>query len=78
MNKEFRVLYFYLDLSHDEVLGYYKGKYKVISTMTVDNVRIEFPAVAIKSFVQDNGVHGLFSIEFDQNNKLVAICRVNT
>jgi len=78
MNEDSAILYFYLDLTHDEVLGYYKGHYRSIRTLTVDDVRIEFPVTAIKPFIMENGIHGLFSIEFDSNNKLLAVKKVSS
>lgn len=71
-------MYFYLDLGHDDVLAYYQGHYQVISALTTEGLRIEFPASAIKPYVSHDGIHGLFAIEFDDNHKLVGVQRVES
>lgn len=79
MNKE-RVSHcirFRLALKTEKYLEYYKGNAQNIVTRSEDNRNIKFPANAVRNFLTHEGINGLFEIQFDENNKLIKIIRIN-
>lgn len=56
--------------------SYYHGTVREVVAVSVDGRRLRFPANILQSFVLHDGVNGLFEIEFNQDNKFVAIRRI--
>lgn len=48
----------------------------MVSAMSLDGLRIQFPAAILREHVRMDGVNGTFKIEFDENNKLQSFERV--
>ena len=69
-------LRFYLDLSPERYLQYYRGTAKTVSVQSVDGRRVAFPAEHLRPFVTHDGVKGLFALQFDGNNRFVALKRI--
>ena len=69
-------LRFYLDLSPERYLRYYQGTAKAVSVLSIEGKRIEFPAEHLRPYVTHDGVRGLFSLQFDENNRFVALNRL--
>lgn len=69
-------LRFYLDLSPERYLRYYRGTAKVVSVLSIEGKRLEFPAERLRPFVTHEGVRGLFALQFDANNRFVALRRL--
>jgi len=69
-------LRFYLSLSPERYLHYYRGAAKSVVAQSLDGKRVAFPAERLRPFVTRDGVHGLFSIRFDTNNRFVALERL--
>ncbi len=67
---------FRLDLTAEEYLAYYQGRFQTIFTRALDGRTIQFPAGRLRRFVTRDGVHGLFELEFDEDHKFVALRRV--
>lgn len=67
---------FYLTLSAEKYLAYYKGTAQFIMVRSIDNRSIKFPANAIRNFLTHDGISGLFEIQFDKNNKLIGINKI--
>lgn len=67
---------FRLAISAEEYLAYYQGSAQVVVARSDDNKTVQFPASAIREFVTHEGVFGYFEIAFDENNKLIAIQRI--
>lgn len=70
------VLRFQLSLSSEKYLKYYKGQASSIQVRSLDNKRIRFPANAIRQFLTHDGIHGMFEIRFDKNNKLIEVVKI--
>ena len=64
-----------LSISKDVLLSYYEGAAQAVVVKSEDGRSIQFPANILRPFVTNNGVHGIFEIEFDENNKFIAIQR---
>ncbi len=69
-------LRFQLSLLSEKYLKYYKGHASSIQVWSLDNKRIRFPASAARQFLTHDGIHGLFEIRFDKNNKLIEIVKI--
>ena len=70
-----KTLNFSLHLSQQEFLQFYQGTAKSVRVEADSGQVIEFPAEAIRQFVEHSGVHGQFRIYFDANYKLIKITR---
>lgn len=68
-----RKVYFTLHISAHEYLEYYSGAARNVATVAHDGRTIKFPANILRPFVAQDGIHGQFVIEFDADNKFVAI-----
>ena len=73
-NKRIR---FALKISADQYLSYYQGVSRRISTISVDGLRIEFPAQNIQRFLTRDGIQGMFEMELSPENKFIGIKKIN-
>jgi len=64
---------FSMRLNSAEYERYYRGTAQNIRIMTHQGVSIQFPASAVRPFLQSDGVNGDFVIFMDSNNKLVSL-----
>lgn len=69
-------LRFSLDISREEALRYYQGSANSVVVSAENGQRLQFPAEHIRPFIDQKGVQGLFSISFDNDNKLTEIKRL--
>lgn len=69
-------LRFYLNISREQALRYYQGVARVVTVTTTTGQKLQFPAEHIRSFIEQNGISGQFSIQFDDNNKLIDLKRI--
>ena len=71
--KEYR---FRLDIPRVEALRYYAGTAQAVQ-VTDDHGRIvRFPASALRPFVTEAGIQGLFLLRTERGNKLVELKRI--
>ena len=63
----------YLAISQEEMLKLYRNVNAVVHAKSVDGVRVQFPAQALRPWVGHRGVEGRFRIYFDRNNRLSKI-----
>jgi len=69
------VVRFRLDISPEQYLRYYQGAASQVVAMGYDGRRIRFPASRLRPFVTHDGVRGEFELEFDAQNKFIALRR---
>ncbi len=69
-------LRFYLNISREQALRYYQGTARAVVVTTTSGQKLQFPAEQIRPFIEQNGISGQFSIQFDSNNKLIGLRRV--
>ena len=55
---------FSINLSSEQVLGYYKGQKNSVRTQTQDGQSISIPFNILLEFVTHNGIYGTFEICF--------------
>ncbi len=68
-----RKIHFVLHISAHKYLEYYSGTVRDVVTVASDGRTVRFSAKLLRSFVSQDGIHGEFVIEFDADNKFVAI-----
>ncbi|MES9870333.1 MAG: DUF2835 domain-containing protein [Sedimenticola sp.] len=68
---------FHLAIPADSYLRYYRGDAQVVSAVSEDGRRVEFPATALRQFVSRDGIYGYFELVIDRNNKLVELLRLS-
>lgn len=71
-----RKVRFTLHIPAHEYQQYYSGSASNVIVTATDGRNIQFPANILRSFVTHDGIHGDFVIEFDYNNKFVAINQI--
>ncbi len=71
-----RKLRFFLDIPAHEYQVYYMGGARDVVAVCHDGRTIRFPANRLRSVVSHDGVYGEFEIEFDQQNRFVALRRI--
>lgn len=69
-------LHFYMNVNREEALRYYQGTARAVVVTTTTGQKLRFPAEHIRSFIDQSGISGLFSIQFDSNNKLIGLKRI--
>jgi hypothetical protein len=72
-----RSMRFNLSVSAEKYLAYYKGHASSIHVRSIENKSIRFPANAVRKFLTHEGIHGLFEIQFDENNKLIQVVKIS-
>ena len=71
-----RKLRFKLAISSDDYLRYYQGQARQVAVITDNGNRLQFPAENLRPFVLQDGVHGWFELEFDWDNKFIALRKI--
>ena len=66
-----------LRIPASELLRYYRGSAASVSATDRYGRRLQFPAQALRPFVDRDGVHGTFSLQVDAENRLRSIQRVH-
>ncbi len=69
-------LQFYLNISREQAMRYYQGTARFVVVTANNGQKIQFPAEHIRSFIGQEGIEGRFSIQFDDNNKLIGLRRL--
>ncbi|MDR4503241.1 MAG: DUF2835 domain-containing protein [Candidatus Scalindua sp.] len=77
MNDEHKRFQFSLHISPDDYAAYYKGLATSVFVETYCGRKVKFPASVLRQFVTRNGIHGMFEMVVDQNNKLMQISRIS-
>jgi len=68
---------FGINLTAEQILSYYQGVARQVSVVAQDGRRIEFPVEKLRPFLDHQGVHGMFELEFDEYHRFVALHRIN-
>ncbi|MEM7256286.1 MAG: DUF2835 domain-containing protein [Pseudomonadota bacterium] len=68
---------FRLEISASEYETYYRGMAHVVVATTLDGRQIQFPASNLRRFVTHSGVHGLFEISYNTQNRLTGLRKLD-
>jgi len=66
-----------ISISADQFVRLYAGSAKDVFVVSREGVSIRFPGKILNRFVTRDGIYGTFAIQFDRNNKLVNIQRID-
>ncbi|MBL1319768.1 MAG: DUF2835 domain-containing protein [Methylophaga sp.] len=69
-------LRFSLNISREQALRYYQGTAKVVMVTAETGQKLQFPAEHLRPFIDQKGIWGQFSIQFDKDNKLIGLNRI--
>lgn len=69
-------LQFQINISAAQYLKYYQGTAQSVLVKDDSGTTLRFPASLLKKFVTHDGIHGRFVMQIDNNNKCIAIQRV--
>ena len=67
---------FNLAITKEQMLKYYQGRAQTVTVTSIEGKTIQFPANILRQFVEEEGVYGKFTIEFDNNGKFSSISRI--
>ena len=62
-----------LSFSSNQVMGYYRGQVRTIRARATNGQTVQFPASALQKFILQDGVHGRFRIQFDEQHRFVSL-----
>ena len=68
---------FQLHISSEAYLDYYRGTARHVLARCVNGQTVQFPASRLQQFVTLEGIHGLFVLTVDKNNKCIDLQRQN-
>ena len=71
-----KVLTFRLNVDREEAMRYYRGEASAVVARTDTGQSLQFPALHVRRFITQNGIHGLFRIRFDDKHKLLNLERL--
>jgi hypothetical protein len=69
-------LRFRMAINAEEASRYYQGTARFVVVMAENGQKVQFPAQHIRPFINQLGVRGHFSIQFDDDNKLIALKKI--
>ena len=69
-------LEFELHLSAEEYLQYYQGLAKAIHVRSKCGKTMQFSADKMRQFVLQEGIHGTFIMQLDDNNKFLSVRKI--
>ncbi|MES9904753.1 MAG: DUF2835 domain-containing protein [Sedimenticola sp.] len=67
---------FGMDLSAEEYLRYYEGVARSVIVHGLDGRHLQIPAHNFRPYITAGGIHGVFEITLDENNKLLEMKKV--
>lgn len=68
--------YFNLQLSYNECMDYYTGRYRSIQVLEDSGKTIRFAASNLRPFISSLGIRGRFRILLTRENKFIRIEKV--
>lgn len=71
-----KVLTFRLHVDREEAMRYYRGEASAVVARTDTGQSLQFPALHVRRFITQNGIHGRFQIRFDDKHKLLNLERI--
>lgn len=64
--------YFSLNITNQEFLPYYQGRVQTIIVTTAQGLKLEFPAMHLRSYLTASGIRGHFCLQ-TQDNKFLSL-----
>ena len=74
---ENKALTFRLNVNREEAMRYYRGEASAVVALTDSGQSLQFPALHVRRFITQSGIHGRFRLRFDSNHKLLSLERIS-
>lgn len=68
---------FRLNITREEYQSYYAGAANWVVARAFEGETVRFPASFLRRFVSRDGVHGIFEMEVDADDKLISMRRLS-
>ena len=68
-----RTIRFRIDIDANEWLRVYQGSAHRVRVRAENGQVIDFSAALMRQHVRHDGVHGLFQVQLDENNRLISM-----
>ena len=68
---------FDLHIPHDELLKFYAGAARQVHAKDRRGVRVSFPAQALRPFVTQEGITGVFQLKVDRDGRLLQVAKLS-
>ncbi len=65
-----------ITLSAERWLPYYQGAVRALVVRSLDGRSVQLPAHALRPFVDHDGLHGIFIVDFDESGRLQGLQRL--
>ncbi|MEM9057012.1 MAG: DUF2835 domain-containing protein [Pseudomonadota bacterium] len=65
-----------LAIDANEFVRLYKGRAATVVARASNGQTVRFPANVLRAHVTHDGVHGAFTLRFDDNGKFVSLTRI--
>ncbi|MBN47796.1 MULTISPECIES: DUF2835 domain-containing protein [unclassified Methylophaga] len=72
-----KALTFRLHVDKEEAMRYYRGEASAVVAIADSGQSLQFPALHVRRFITQHGIHGRFRIRFDDNHKLLNLERIS-
>ncbi len=72
-----KALTFRLNVDREEAMRYYRGEVSAVVARTESGQLLQFPALHVRRFITQSGIHGRFRIRFDDKHKLHNLERIS-
>ena len=66
-----------ISLSKEQVLLHYRGQVGAVRAYSRSGECVQFPINILRPYITDNGVHGVFEIQYDKQHKFTGIRCLN-
>ncbi|MBL1458348.1 MAG: DUF2835 domain-containing protein [Methylophaga sp.] len=71
-----KALTFRINVDREEAMRYYRGEASAVVAITDSGQSLQFPALHVRRFITQSGIHGRFRIHFDDNHKMINLERL--
>ena len=71
-----QVHYFAVKITRGEWLKVYRGTANRLSVVTIKGKRVLIPTHHFIQHIREDGLHGLFRLELDRNNRFVSLLKL--
>jgi hypothetical protein len=68
---------FKLSITREQYLSYYAGEANWVVARAFEGETLRFPASFLRGFVSEDGVHGIFEMDVDDDDKLISMRRLS-
>lgn len=68
---------FSVGISADKLKAYYRGEVQNAVITSHEGLRLQLPIDAFRPYITNNGIHGIFMVYVDDNNKLIQIDKID-